>query len=246
MEHILNQANHYNRTDKYNVVTSKNIVEFMNSRGYYLTSVQAARTVKSSKDGFQRHVLRFGQDGQLDSPLRPEIVIMNSYDGSQSLRVMLGIYRVICANGLVVGSSVFEYRIRHSGETAVKLSLALEAALQAFPTVNRQIDAMVNTEATFSQVCRLKDVATRILVPKEAIQVDAAGLDMARRQADRATDLFTAFNRIQENALNGKLSYVTLDKQEKVVYRKVRRVTSIDKRIKLNQELWETAVRLAA
>ena len=60
----------------------------------------------------------------------PEIVMLNAHDGTSSMRLLSGLFRLVCSNGLVVQSHalVEEVRIRHTHK-------ALEEALTAARTV---------------------------------------------------------------------------------------------------------------
>ena len=48
-----------------------------------------------------------------DHPLALRVILLNSVDGSSPLRVLLGWYRFVCANGLVVGTTRSELRLAH-------------------------------------------------------------------------------------------------------------------------------------
>ena len=44
-------------------------------------------------------------------------MLFNSHDRTKSFSISAGIYRFVCANGLVVSDSVFEsYKIKHIGD----------------------------------------------------------------------------------------------------------------------------------
>lgn len=60
----------------------------------------------------------------------PEIVFLNSHDGSSAYQLRMGIFRVVCANGLIVSRGAFPaYYVSHRGnvidqvvETAVRMA----------------------------------------------------------------------------------------------------------------------------
>jgi len=50
----------------------------------------------------------------------PEIVLQNAHDGTSAYKLSLGLYRVVCTNGLVVKSAGIEdIRVRHSGAASL-------------------------------------------------------------------------------------------------------------------------------
>ena len=66
-------------------------------------------------------------------PLALRILCLNSVDGSTPLRILLGWYRFVCANGLAVGSTRAEFRLVHRegmmpGDVAPLLRAGLELA----------------------------------------------------------------------------------------------------------------------
>lgn len=45
-----------------------------------------------------------------------QIVVKNSYDGSNALQIMLGAFRLVCSNGMIVGKSFYNYSQKHIGQ----------------------------------------------------------------------------------------------------------------------------------
>ena len=45
-----------------------------------------------------------------------QLIVKNSYDGNSSLQIMLGAFRLVCSNGMVLGNRVMNFRQRHIGE----------------------------------------------------------------------------------------------------------------------------------
>ena len=62
-----------------------------------------------------------------------------------------------------------------------------------------------------------------------------------RRIDDRAPDLWTTFNRVQENVIRGGMRGQSVDANGRRQVRAVRAVTGIDQDVKLNRALWTLA-----
>lgn len=45
-----------------------------------------------------------------------QIIIINSYDASTSIRFLMGAFRLVCSNGLVIGKELVYYSQRHTSE----------------------------------------------------------------------------------------------------------------------------------
>jgi len=47
-----------------------------------------------------------------------EFILPNSHDGASSFHMLGGVFRFVCQNGMVVGETVGEVRVRHKGAIA--------------------------------------------------------------------------------------------------------------------------------
>ena len=74
-----------------------------------------------SRQGFQKHLLRFHRRNELGRAVfedsRAELILTNSHDGGSAFRLFSGVYRMVCMNGLVVGETFGEFAVRHSHHT---------------------------------------------------------------------------------------------------------------------------------
>ncbi len=68
--------------------------------------------------------------------------------------------------------------------------------------------------------------------------VDIEELLTIRRSADKGSDLWTVFNRVQEGMIRGGLNTYTKDERGRIKYNKTRAVKSIDENLKVNKMLW--------
>ena len=80
-------------------------------------------------------------------------------------------------------------------------------------------------------------------------------VDRVRRSADQKSDLWTLFNRVQENTIKGGIHYTKeveiLDVKGNPIGKQLkngttRSLSSVDKTLSLNKTLWEYAVKLIA
>jgi len=105
-------------SDKYQHISTAKIINGLMGEGFYLTSARQCRTRQSSKIAYTKHMLRFRHVDAKPSwnGLYPELVLINSHDGLSSYRLMSGIYRLVCSNGLVAWTKLNEVRVRHQGD----------------------------------------------------------------------------------------------------------------------------------
>jgi hypothetical protein len=240
---------HSKTSSQYKFVNTGEIVDFMQSKGYGIAKTSIANSRKYQ--GYQKHILRFRAMELINAPLVrgdniPEIIIVNSHQGSCALKVMLGIFRVVCSNGLIAGNSLFSESIMHKGFTYEKLGNALNSAVNAMPTLLNIVNNMKSKSINYTQACELAIKAI------EARGIDTSLIDDKRvlfsqlftvnRQEDKALDVYTVMNVIQENIINEPLRYRTIENKQKTS----KRIKSLDVNLKVNQVLFEEALRLAA
>jgi len=139
---VLNQNQGFKRSEKYRPIKTQKLIDTFESQGFEVTAKVLTRPRKTSKIGYQKHMIRLTRSdltlkGVNDS--RPEIVIINSADGSTSLRFLLGIFRMVCANGMVVGDTFDGYRVRHTGNVKPRVIEALDGVIESFPRIANAI-----------------------------------------------------------------------------------------------------------
>ena len=66
-----------------------------------------------------------------------ELVLINSHDGLSSYRLMAGLFRVVCANGMIAGQSYDEIRIKHQGDV---IGNVIEGTYKVIETANKMLD----------------------------------------------------------------------------------------------------------
>lgn len=116
------------------------------SRGLSISEVLGSATGRLNT----RHVIRIrfdGLKGTGQDQYFPELVLYNSYDGEQSLRLSTGMFRLICSNGLTIGEGITEHtRVRHVQGPAMDFRKNLEYQIAAC------IDALVSMESTIARL----------------------------------------------------------------------------------------------
>jgi len=123
---------------KYLFVNTETIVDDLDKLGW--KPVQAAqRSSRGKSTIFSKHMVAFqnpdimikGKDGD-DS--FPRIIMTNSHDGMQAFKFSVGIYRLVCSNGLVVADEEFsDFKIKHKGYTFEELRGVVNQAVADLP-----------------------------------------------------------------------------------------------------------------
>lgn len=232
-------------SDKYSFVSSSEIVNGMRSAGFMPMSAQQSGTRIEGKRNFTKHMIRFRSNTPLVNvgDMALETVIINSHDGTSSYTGHCGLIRFACMNGLIVSDAMINsFKVRHVGNI-------VESILEANSQMVKDAPKAIEVVQTWKQIILSRDEqivfaeSAHILrfeqdsVP--AAQFTPESLLTAHRYADQADDLWSVFNRVQENTIRG--GKVRSNHRS----RKIRAVNGIDESTKLNKALWSLAEKMA-
>ena len=156
----------------------------------------------------------------------------NSHDGKAAFNFRVGIFRLVCSNGLVISDADFNnVSIRHTNYTFESLQAKVNEVIEKLPGLVQKINLFKSTKLTEEQMV---DFAYKAISLRSKATVNVMEVLEATRNEDQGNDLWAVFNRVQEKVLGGSYSYGR--KQ-----RKARSVTSFQKDIELNEQLFELA-----
>ena len=179
------------------------------------------------------------------------MLLKNANDGSAAYDIMGGLFRVLCLNSLVAQTSTQEsVRVRHLGrkvehdviDATYKVIEGAQLALEA-PGVWGGINLSTEEQRVFANaahVARFADAEGNVTTA-----IEPAQLLRPRRAEDDRNDLWTTFNRVQENAVRGGLTGFGRDANNNLRRRTTREVRGIDENVKLNKALWTLGSEMA-
>ena len=240
---------------KYLFVNTETVIDDLGKLGW--KPVQAAQR-KSRGNGtiFSKHMVSFqnpdikisSKDGD-DS--FPRIIMTNSHDGMQAFKFSVGIFRLVCSNGLVVADEQFsDFKIKHKGYTFAELRDVVTTAVKDLPNKVEVLNEMKSRILTQDEKNKL---ALDAMLVRAGIEIGSKKakkfvydeetiediLD-PKRDEDKGDDLWRVFNVVQEKITQGEFSAAL--KGAKV--RKVRKIKSFEKDLKVNKELFQLATSL--
>lgn len=237
-------ANH--TSEKYQYISTEKVIVGLMAEGFMPTQATQSRTRLADKMAYTKHMLRFRH---VDSQptflgLHPEIILVNSHDGLSSYRIMAGLYRLVCSNGLVAGKIYNEIRIRHQGDI---LSQVIDSTYSMIENSKHLLEvadhmASITLDEADKKLFAKKAHAIRF---KDSPLYEAIAsnklLGPRRRQEVGKNDLFTIFNVVQENVIKGGLKGYAKDEQGYPRTMRSRAVNSIDQSNNINRDLWTLA-----
>lgn len=237
---------HEGTSDKYSFISTERVLGVFADHGWLPSKVQEARTRKVENKGFQKHLIRL-RNSSISNFLpghHPEIVLVNSHLGSSSFRLMAGVYRLICSNGMIAGSTWADYRVKHIGYTDSAVEDAIKGISLVIPELADGISSMSSISLTDSEklafaksAIELKQIDTEEDGTKKYAIRPESLLSPWRYDDRKNNDLWTVTNNVQENLMKGGYRMTGTNGQR----RRARATTSVDENVRLNQSLWTLA-----
>jgi hypothetical protein len=166
----------------------------------------------------------------------PEVVIINSYDGSSPLKIMCGIFRLVCSNGLVIKTKDFgEVRQRHmKTEEDIVMEIASGFAKTATQAINLQTK-LVETTLNPIQIQNFAKAAAKLRWDNIAEDADYKDLLHSDLPEDQGNSAWLVYNKVQKNLMEGGV-------QLKGMKRHAKPITNAQKDIWVNENLFELAM----
>lgn len=242
---LFTEEPHYEVSDKYHFIPTIDVINEVKSHNWYPVSVQEASVKDEDKEGYQRHLVRFRHFDDLLNPKENavELLLFNSHDRSTAFSISAGIYRFVCANGLVIADSVFErYKIKHIGERDNDVINAIINITAFKPKLEAKINHFESIELSPHE----RQAFAKSAIPlrfDEHLKIDYNDLLVPHRVEDESNDLYTIMNVVQENLLRGNISGTNKDTGRRFTSKEI---TSIAKDVDVNQGLWNIAERIAS
>ena len=243
-------------SDKYLFVNTETIIDDLEKLGWL--PVQAAQRKARKAEGtiFSKHMVAFqnpnimikSEDGD---DAFPRILLTNSHDGMQAFKFSVGIFRLVCSNGLVVADEQFsDFKIKHKGYTFEELRGVVNQAVADLPNRVQVMNDMKNRVLSKEEKEQLAIDAMLIRAGIKPNSQEAKKFDYdadtiedilePKREADKGNDLWRVFNVIQEKITQGEFHAAL--KGAKV--RKVRKIKSFEKDVQVNKDLFKLATAL--
>lgn len=242
------------RSSRYAFVPTIQLVEGLRSAGFFPYSAQQSNTKIEGKENFTRHLIRFrSQNVNLtqvgDNAV--EAVLLNSHDGTSLYDFSLGVFRLACLNGMMVSDGMVEgLRIRHTGNIIEQVVESANHLIERAPVVMDTIREWRALPLSVPEQNLLAESAHSLRFEEGIPAPQAVSLLQPHRREDTGDNLWSVFNRIQENTVRGGVvprdgnGYRLRGTNGRRIGR-TRAVTGINENVKLNRALWSLAEKMA-
>ncbi len=233
-------AAHESTSRRYGFIPTERVVSGLMDAGFVPVAARQSRTRVGSAL-HARHMIRLRRRRETVA-LRdcvPEIVLLNSHDGTSAYQLRAGLFRLICLNGLMVAiGELTSLHVAHRGdvvEDVIGAALKLSEQFAVLAGYVARMETRVLTDDERHQLA-LRALQLRF-EPEQLAGLPTAQVLQPRRAEDAGSDLWRTFNVIQENVLRGGL----LRRQASGRVNRTRGITAIREDVRLNTGLWELA-----
>ena len=229
---------HPKMTDRYSFTNTYDILTHMHNRGFKVSSIQGGETL------YKKVMVRLRPTALVNTDYAPELVLLDSHDGSSRLKMFLGFIRFVCMNGCIAGDMLYARSFVHlAPDLMEQVMLELDDVGEHIGSLIQRIDRMKQHETTLAERLVLADTAV-----KQRFGEDRSGSFIAdmrqrmlqiRRNADNDNSLYCVMNVIQENIMRGGMTY-----QSNNTVRRMSSIRNVDRSVNINQALWQQADEL--
>lgn len=237
---VFSEDKHASRSEKYTYIPTITLLDSLQREGFQPFFACQTRVRDPSRREHTKHMLRLRCEGQITGKQAPEIILLNSHDGTSSYQMLPGLFREVCQNGLICGETFGEVRVPHKGDVVSQVIEGAYEILGIFDRVEEKRDAMQSLTLPPPARHALAKAAITYRFGEYHQPVTEAQVLTPRRYEDYSDDLWTTYQRIQENLIKGGLS----GRSAKGGQTHTRAVRGIDGDVKLNRALWVMAETL--
>jgi hypothetical protein len=240
---VLAESAHESRGERYTFIPTIQVLDALRSEGFQPFEVRQTKVRDEGKREHTKHLVRLRHATTIESAVGeevPEIVLVNSHDGSSSYQLLSGFFRMVCSNGLIAGNICNDIRVRHSGNV---IDDVIEGSFRVLDNVE-EIGSRIDTYKAIELKPEEQEVFANAALQLRwdgAAPVETNRILRPRRWDDRKDDLWTTFNRVQENMLKGGVPGRSATGRRMTT----RAIGGVNENVKLNRALWTLADGLA-
>ena len=149
-------------SSKYTFIPTGRVLTGLMSAGFVPVDARQASTRRASPL-HARHVVRLRRRFEtvlLKDQSIPEVVFLNSHDGTSTYQLRMGIFRVVCTNGLIVSRGAFPaVCVPHRGNVVDEVIAGALRISEQFDTLAAQVERMERRRMLKDEQLRFAEAA---------------------------------------------------------------------------------------
>lgn len=199
---------HESRSERYGYVPTAVILKGLRREGFEPFMVCQTRVRKDDRREYTKHMLRLRHSGRIADSEADEVILINSHDGVEQLSDAGGHDALRLQDGLICGDVIEDVRVAHNGKAADQVIEGAHRVLDGFDLVRERRDGMQALTLSDAEASLMAESALALKYDTETQPAPVTALQVLapRRASDDGRDLWTTFNRLQENLTRGGLA----------------------------------------
>ena len=246
---------HESRSARFKPIATIDVIRMLDQEGFGVVGAKQSVARLEDRKDFTKHLLRLRKKDEVQRRVGDtvfEVLLKNANDGTAAYDLLSGLFRIRCLNSLVaMDTQMSTQRVRHSGDVAPKV-------IEGVFSVVKDAERALNAPAQWGQLqlaapeqMFLAEAAHAIRFPvdennNQTTNVKPEQMLHVRRTGDIGDDLWTVFNRVQENVVRGGLNNYGYNAEGRFRRAHTREVKGIDQSTALNRALWTLGEKMAA
>lgn len=232
---------HESRGDRYSFIPTIRVIDGLRAEGFQPYEIRQTKVRDAGKREHTKHMVRMRHASSIVADEVPEIILLNSHDGTSSYQIMSGVFRFVCSNGLIAGDMFNNIKVRHSGNVVGDVIEGATRVLEDAKQIGSRIDEYKAITLNHDEQTAFARAALQLRWGDDQPVVPGSILRPSRWQ-DREDNLWTVYNRVQENMMKGGVRGRSATGRRTTT----RAVGGVTENVKLNKALWTLADTMAA
>ena len=248
---------HPGRSEKFRPIPTIEVIRACAKEGFSVVGASQSVCRIADRKPFTKHLLRMRRIDETvtyrTGDTIPEMMLKNANDGTGAYDLMSALFRINCLNSMVAWlNTLSSFKVRHTGnDVAAKViegtfsvidqSRKALAAPEAWSSIQlngeeQMIYANAAHQIRFGEQVE-GEAPVSAIAPEQLLQ--------PRRWEDRSNDLWTTFNRVQENVIKGGLQGRRVMDNGRMRRSTTRQIKGVDQNVNLNKALFTLANAMA-
>jgi hypothetical protein len=229
-------------SDRYGFVPTIDVVTSLQREGWYPVRAQQTNTRDPQRRSLARHMIRFRQDPDRQVTVGDsiaELVLTNSHDRSAAYQLDLGLFRLVCSNGMVTPTGdLGGIRVKHGKQIVENIIEGSLNLINEVPKISESVDHFRSTLVSSEEAQLFARAALSLRYGEDwqsESPIQPEDLLSFRRPEDQEPSLWKVFSRVQENFMKGGL----IGRSASGRNSRTRAIQSVSKDVQLNRALWQ-------
>jgi hypothetical protein len=241
---IFAETAHSSRSERFTYIPTSEVVAGLRSNGFVPVHARQGRSRTEGKEEYTKHLIRFRQQDAAPvehlGGLYPEVILCNAHDGTSSYKLFSGLFRKLCSNGLYTAETFADLTIPHKGDVVGQVVEGSYEVIESSQRALGQADEWAHIQVPREAALVLAEQAHELRFPR-----DEQGEAKTPVKPDQLLAAGVWEDRIQSGVIQGGLTGMARDANNRLRRVTTRPVNGIDGDIKLNRQLAAFTERLA-